>query len=680
MKRAAQQLSDWCRKDYLVELIVESGAVEAILRLLNCDCQLKRDPLSSADVEKDICIVLGLLGLKPQYRHVVACRPTLTGVVRLLRAHQQGCLKLATASCSVARRAADAITNLAHDSKKVKTLVRQVNGIEPLVTLLDAWDVRVQRAAAGALRTIAFKDELNKTQIVKLEAIPKLVQMLRSEDFGVLCEAIGVIGNLVHSCPDNKRKVLDEGALQPIINLLAHSCPDTQREAALLLGQFATADDSTKGKIAQRGAVPLLVGMLAATDVPLKEMAAFALGRLAQSSDNQAGIVQCGGLRPLLDLLEAKNCQLQHMAAFALYGIADSQDNIPAIISEGGLQQLVTSAERVSVTASKECIKKTISRIEAKLKQRQVLSQVLYLLRSSNPRVQLAAALALARLAPDDELCAAFVHLHGLDVLGRALQDPTCDPDVYESAAGALLLVAKRASELSPAEGPQQQLCKSVYLGAQFVNCPTLSDVTFMVEGRPLYAHRIALLASSDAFRAMFDGCYRERDVQCINIPNMRYAVMEAMMMYVYTGRVDLQPDLAWGLLQAADQYLLEGLKQLCESCIADSLSTASLAEVLGLSDTHGAPQLAKRCVLFVLQHIGEFARRLGRAHCAEFMGRILPLMQPLLCKELSDIVPLGKAEPMETDVVDSAAGNMCNFAPQHGGPRRTPQFVPRRF
>ncbi len=43
----------------------------------------------------------------------------------------------------------------------------------------------------------------------------------------------------------------------------------------------------------------------------------------------------------------------------------------------------------------------------------------------------------------------------------------------------------------------------------RYVNNPTLADVTFMVEGRKFHAHRIALLASSDAFRAMFNGGYR---------------------------------------------------------------------------------------------------------------------------------------------------------------------------
>uniref|UniRef100_A0A804KR74 BTB domain-containing protein n=1 Tax=Musa acuminata subsp. malaccensis TaxID=214687 RepID=A0A804KR74_MUSAM len=48
-----------------------------------------------------------------------------------------------------------------------------------------------------------------------------------------------------------------------------------------------------------------------------------------------------------------------------------------------------------------------------------------------------------------------------------------------------------------------------VYLGEQYVNSSTLSDLTFLVEGKCFYAHRIALLASSDAFCAMFDGVYR---------------------------------------------------------------------------------------------------------------------------------------------------------------------------
>lgn len=38
---------------------------------------------------------------------------------------------------------------------------------------------------------------------------------------------------------------------------------------------------------------------------------------------------------------------------------------------------------------------------------------------------------------------------------------------------------------------------------------------------------------------------------------------------FIYTGSVDVTLDIAQDLLRAADQYLLEGLKRLCEYAIA---------------------------------------------------------------------------------------------------------------
>lgn len=56
------------------------------------------------------------------------------------------------------------------------------------------------------------------------------------------------------------------------------------------------------------------------------------------------------------------------------------------------------------------------------------------------------------------------------------------------------------------------------------------------LQDRKFYAHRIALLASSDTFRAMFDGHYKEKQASVIPIPNIRFAVFERMMRCIYTG------------------------------------------------------------------------------------------------------------------------------------------------
>lgn len=73
-------------------------------------------------------------------------------------------------------------------------------------------------------------------------------------------------------------------------------------------------------------------------------------------------------------------------------------------------------------------------------------------------------------------------------------------------------------------------------MAPQYVNNPLPFDVTFVVEGRNLHAHRATLRASSDTFRAMFDGPYRDSRAAIIHIPNMRYVILEAMMRYIYTG------------------------------------------------------------------------------------------------------------------------------------------------
>ncbi|XP_039162749.1 ARM REPEAT PROTEIN INTERACTING WITH ABF2-like [Eucalyptus grandis] len=100
-----------------------------------------------------------------------------------------------------------------------------------------------------------------------------------------------------------------------------------------------------------------------------------------------------------------------------------------------------------------------------------------------------------------------------------------------------------------------------VYLTKQYVNNARHSDVTFLVESRQFYAHRICLSASSDTFCVMFDGSNQEKDATSIEIPNIRWETFELMMRFMYSGSVEITPDLAPELLRAPDQYLIEGLK-----------------------------------------------------------------------------------------------------------------------
>ncbi|XP_015888046.1 ARM REPEAT PROTEIN INTERACTING WITH ABF2 [Ziziphus jujuba] len=628
-KRATHVLAELAKNEEVVNVIVEGGAVPALVKHLQAPPFADGDHVPKPyehEVEKGSAFALGLLAVKPEHQQLIVDTGALTYLVNLLKRHRDG--SISRAVNSVIRRAADAITNLAHENSSIKTRVRMEGGIPPLVELLDFTDTKVQRAAAGALRTLAFKNDDNKNQIVECNALPTLILMLRSEDAAIHYEAVGVIGNLVHSSPNIKREVLLAGALQPVIGLLSSCCSESQREAALLLGQFAATDSDCKVHIVQRGAVRPLIEMLQSPDVQLREMSAFALGRLAQDAHNQAGIAHNGGLVPLLKLLDSKNGSLQHNAAFALYGLADNEDNVSDFIRVGGIQKLQDG--EFIVQATKDCVAKTLKRLEEKIHGR-VLNHLLYLMRVGEKNVQRRVALALAHLCSPDDQRTIFIDSNGLELLLILLGSSSLKQQL--DGAVALFKLANKATTLSPVDAAPPSPTPQVYLGEQYVNNPTLSDVTFLVEGRRFYAHRICLLASSDAFRAMFDGGYREKDARDIEIPNIRWEVFQLMMRFIYTGSTDITPDIAQDLLRAADQYLLEGLKRHCEYTIAQDISLENVSSMYELSEAFNAMSLRHTCILFILEQYEKLSAKPGHSHLIQ---RILPEIRNYFAKALT--------------------------------------------
>ncbi|PUZ66099.1 hypothetical protein GQ55_3G279400 [Panicum hallii var. hallii] len=634
-KRATHVLAELAKNEEVVNAIVEGGAVPALVRHLE-------EPASAAaagqedqqlrpfehEVEKGAAFALGLLA--PEHQQLIVDAGALPPLVNLLR-RQKNTTNSRVVN-SVIKRAADAITNLAHENSNIKSSVRMEGGIPPLVELLESQDLKVQRAAAGALRTLAFKNDENKAQIVQCNALPTLILMLRSEDAAIHYEAVGVIGNLVHSSPNIKKEVLNAGALQPVIGLLSSCCTESQREAALLLGQFASADSDCKVHIVQRGAVRPLIEMLQSADVQLREMSAFALGRLAQDTHNQAGIAYNGGLLPLLKLLDSKNGSLQHNAAFALYGVADNEDYVSDFIKVGGVQKLQDG--EFIVQATKDCVAKTLKRLEEKINGR-VLKHLLYMMRVGEKSVQRRVALALAHLCAPEDQRTIFIDNNGLDLLLDLLISMSSKHQ--QDGSAALYKLANKAAALSPMDAAPPSPTPQVYLGEQYVNSSTLSDVTFLVEGKRFYAHRIALLASSDAFRAMFDGGYREKDARDIEIPNIRWDVFELMMRFIYTGSVQVTSEIAQDVLRAADQYLLEGLKRLCEYTIAKDVNLDNVSDMYDLSEAFHAVSLRHTCILYILEHFNKICTRAGSA---QLIQRVIPELRNFLTKALSSRSP----------------------------------------
>lgn len=98
---------------------------------------------SGEDIEKEACFILGLLAIKQDHQHAIADRGALPGLVGLLKRYVPF-TGPPNPGTSVVRRAADAITNLAHENVSIKSRVRTEGGIPPLVALLDSYDPKVR--------------------------------------------------------------------------------------------------------------------------------------------------------------------------------------------------------------------------------------------------------------------------------------------------------------------------------------------------------------------------------------------------------------------------------------------------------------------------------------------------------------------------------------------------------
>lgn len=62
-------------------------------------------------------------------------------------------------------------------------------------------------------------------------------------------------------------------------------------------------------------------------------------------------------------------------------------------------------------------------------------------------------------------------------------------------------------------------------------------------------------------------------------------------------------------LLRAADQYMLEGLKRLCEDTLQKTLSVDTLQLAYELSENFNAAQLGRHCVMFALEAYSELSQ-----------------------------------------------------------------------
>ncbi|XP_069561382.1 ankyrin repeat and BTB/POZ domain-containing protein 3-B isoform X2 [Brachyistius frenatus] len=136
---------------------------------------------------------------------------------------------------------------------------------------------------------------------------------------------------------------------------------------------------------------------------------------------------------------------------------------------------------------------------------------------------------------------------------------------------------------------------QSSRLDPHFLNNKEMSDVTFLVEGKPFYAHKVLLFTASNRFKSLLANRPCGENT-CIEISNVKYLIFQLVMQYLYCGGTEalhIRNTDIMELLSAAKFFQLEALQRHCEIICTKNINTETCVEIYNHTKFLDAPDLA---------------------------------------------------------------------------------------
>lgn len=126
-------------------------------------------------------------------------------------------------------------------------------------------------------------------------------------------------------------------------------------------------------------------------------------------------------------------------------------------------------------------------------------------------------------------------------------------------------------------------------------------DVSLVVGDKKFHAHKTILAARSTTLCTKFEQSLQDKKVTVLEINNFDQKVVKEMLRYIYTGKVEDLNKVAKEILPAANEYALEGLKNMCENVMSKNLNLDNVVEMLTVADTYSAYNLKKEAIDFII-------------------------------------------------------------------------------
>uniref|UniRef100_A0A8C8HWG3 Armadillo repeat-containing protein 4 n=1 Tax=Oncorhynchus tshawytscha TaxID=74940 RepID=A0A8C8HWG3_ONCTS len=230
---------------------------------------------------------------------------------------------------------ASAIFKCAED-KRTRDLVRQCEGLQPLVTLLSQADNKQLLAATtGAIWKCSISMEN-----VDYKALETLVGLLTDQPEEVLVNVVGALGEGAQK-PANRATIRKCGGIQPLVNLLTGTNQALLVNVTKAVGACATELENMT-IIDRLDGVRLLWSLLKNPNPDVQASAAWAICPCIENAKDSGEMVRSfvGGLELIVNLLKSTNKEVLASVCAAIAKIAKDEENLAVITDHGVVPML----------------------------------------------------------------------------------------------------------------------------------------------------------------------------------------------------------------------------------------------------------------------------------------------------------------------------------------------------
>ena len=135
-------------------------------------------------------------------------------------------------------------------------------------------------------------------------------------------------------------------------------------------------------------------------------------------------------------------------------------------------------------------------------------------------------------------------------------------------------------------------------------------DLVLRVENQEFAVHRVVLGARCFYFRSLFTSDMKERKQRLVKLDIVQsVSVMEDLLVYIYTGGIELTASSALELLVAADYLLLDELKARCLVFLCTALTVENVLHLHRLANRYDCTNLLNAADIFVAKNFSEVSR-----------------------------------------------------------------------